>query len=200
MSILQRRVALIRRYVLGLFVVVPLFFAQGTQPQAALVTDIDGLVTNVNGVLVDGLTYNIAFTIGTYDALFGGVFFPNAGNFVTAINLELNAPSNIPLIIFLNDTVSPASSYFLPTEFAGVNGDPPDIIVIGGFCAAVYAVFCDSAWAGPTTGMISPDAPFNYAVPTLISAVPLPAALPLFGSALAMLGIVGWRRKRRAAA
>ncbi len=33
-----------------------------------------------------------------------------------------------------------------------------------------------------------------------VSAVPLPAALPLFGSALAMLGIVGWRRKRRAAA
>ncbi len=32
------------------------------------------------------------------------------------------------------------------------------------------------------------------------SAVPLPAALPLFGSALAMLGIVGWRRKRRPAA
>lgn len=34
----------------------------------------------------------------------------------------------------------------------------------------------------------------------VVSAVPLPAALPLFGSALAMLGIVGWRRKRRAAA
>ena len=30
-----------------------------------------------------------------------------------------------------------------------------------------------------------------------VSAVPLPAALPLFGSALAALGIVGWRRKRR---
>ena len=31
-----------------------------------------------------------------------------------------------------------------------------------------------------------------------VAAVPLPAALPLFGSALAMLGIVGWRRRRQA--
>ncbi len=31
-----------------------------------------------------------------------------------------------------------------------------------------------------------------------ISAVPLPAALPLLGSAFAALGFVGWRRRRRA--
>ncbi|MFK5980997.1 MAG: VPLPA-CTERM sorting domain-containing protein [Rhizobiaceae bacterium] len=32
-----------------------------------------------------------------------------------------------------------------------------------------------------------------------ISAVPVPAALPLFGTGLAVLGFMGWRRKRRAA-
>jgi hypothetical protein len=32
-----------------------------------------------------------------------------------------------------------------------------------------------------------------------IAAVPLPAALPLFGSALAGLGLIGWRRRRLAA-
>ncbi len=40
----------------------------------------------------------------------------------------------------------------------------------------------------------------SSAVDAPISPVPLPAALPLFGSALALLGMVGWRRKRRAAA
>ncbi len=34
----------------------------------------------------------------------------------------------------------------------------------------------------------------------VVTHVPLPAALPLFGSALAMLGIVGWRRRRQAGA
>ena len=32
-----------------------------------------------------------------------------------------------------------------------------------------------------------------------LTIVPLPAALPLFGTGLAMLGFMGWRRKRKAA-
>lgn len=35
---------------------------------------------------------------------------------------------------------------------------------------------------------------------TSISAVPIPAALPLFGGALGLMGLFGWRRKRMAAA
>ena len=35
---------------------------------------------------------------------------------------------------------------------------------------------------------------------TDLSAVPLPAALPLFASGLGVLGLLGWRRKRKAAA
>ena len=42
--------------------------------------------------------------------------------------------------------------------------------------------------------------PGSLTGPISVSAVPLPAALPLFGSALAMLGIVGWRRRRQAGA
>jgi hypothetical protein len=38
-----------------------------------------------------------------------------------------------------------------------------------------------------------------YAFSTAVSQVPLPAALPLFFSALAMLGLGGWVRRRRAA-
>ena len=30
--------------------------------------------------------------------------------------------------------------------------------------------------------------------------IPLPAALPLYGTGLAVMGFLGWRRKRRAAA
>ncbi|MEX1034494.1 MAG: VPLPA-CTERM sorting domain-containing protein [Sneathiella sp.] len=33
-----------------------------------------------------------------------------------------------------------------------------------------------------------------------VSAVPLPAALPLYGAGLAVLGFVGWRKRRKAAA
>jgi hypothetical protein len=33
-----------------------------------------------------------------------------------------------------------------------------------------------------------------------VSAVPLPAALPLFATGLGALGLLGWRRKRKASA
>jgi hypothetical protein len=36
-------------------------------------------------------------------------------------------------------------------------------------------------------------------IPTTPSAVPLPAALPLFASGLGALGLLGWRRKKTAA-
>lgn len=43
------------------------------------------------------------------------------------------------------------------------------------------------------------DAGWNYSI-ALVSSVPVPAALPLFGTGLAVLGLVGWRRKRKASA
>jgi hypothetical protein len=42
---------------------------------------------------------------------------------------------------------------------------------------------------GPCTGSVS-----------TVSTVPLPAALPLFATGLGALGLLGWRRKRKAAA
>src|SRR5262245_3234122 len=40
----------------------------------------------------------------------------------------------------------------------------------------------------------------GQAVPRGVSAVPLPAALPLFATGLGALGLLGWRRKRKASA
>lgn len=51
---------------------------------------------------------------------------------------------------------------------------------------------------------VFPDNGFNEFVEvtlnyeTAVSVVPLPAALPLFGSGLAFMGFIGWRRKRKA--
>lgn len=47
---------------------------------------------------------------------------------------------------------------------------------------------------------ISSASGFDYAAGfASVSAVPVPAALPLFGTGLAIMGFVGWRRKRNAA-
>ena len=188
--------AKIRRYVLGALALVPLVFAQGAQPQAALVTDVDGLVTDITSLSVDGLLYDIAFESGTYNALFGGVFFANADSFVTAINAVFNALN--PLAPIINTGSGAENAYVVPF---GPNG-AAFILAPRGRCAIVAGLHCleSSAWSGGTTLVPGVDLVITYAVPTLVSAVPLPAALPLFGSTLAMLGIVGWRRKRMPAA
>jgi hypothetical protein len=40
----------------------------------------------------------------------------------------------------------------------------------------------------------------SFTINTAVSVIPLPAALPLFGTGLGALGLMGWRRKRRAQA
>ena len=56
----------------------------------------------------------------------------------------------------------------------------------------------DSAGIIQVTGTLTQ--PFTIATIQTTSNVPLPAALPLFASGLAGLGLLGWRRKKKAAA
>jgi hypothetical protein len=75
----------------------------------------------------------------------------------------------------------------------------------------VYQVMMETtaeAWDGQTaTAYVDPffTAPAGYSVLTSsgignVAATPIPAALPLFASALGGLGLLGWRRKGKAAA
>lgn len=48
-------------------------------------------------------------------------------------------------------------------------------------------------------GAVGPPTIANTRI-TMVSAVPLPAALPLYSAGLAVMGFIGWRRKRKAAA
>ena len=61
--------------------------------------------------------------------------------------------------------------------------------------ASLMNQFYTEAFSGPQADDIA-GAQFIYGAN--LSAVPLPAALPLFGSAIAMIGFVGLRRKRKA--
>ena len=194
MRTLQRRFALIRRYVLGVLLVVPLFFAQGTQPQAAVVQfpSMTGLATGILDLSVGTDSFHIDFVTGSYNAVFptDAVFSNALSIFDEGIELIVvgSFESGRPLIAFDHYSLS----FALP--FAVV---PTDVRLVAGFCRLVFSnSTCSIPW--DLRFQFFPDGPSGSAV--VISPVPLPAALPLFGSALAMLGIVGWRRKRRAAA
>ena len=103
-------------------------------------------------------------------------------------------------MIFANISSGPTAFGF-PFAGEGICGfNDPNSIPSGTACTFFLSErrLTDGAFimGSPASYMGSPASYTGYTGPP----VPLPAALPLFGSALAMLGIVGWRRKRRAAA
>jgi hypothetical protein len=49
----------------------------------------------------------------------------------------------------------------------------------------------------PSVAQIDLEVSGNVLLGSVPAATPLPAALPLFGTALGIMGLLGWRRKRK---
>lgn len=59
----------------------------------------------------------------------------------------------------------------------------------------------NAIWAGDLFGIGARDTFDNFKISGMtVSAVPLPAALPLYGAGMAIIGFIGWRRKKRLSA
>jgi hypothetical protein len=72
-------------------------------------------------------------------------------------------------------------------SFAGNGNQPTGVLEFAGTFTSLTFTDTPESWHGFTVGI---DA----------NATPLPAALPLFATGLGALGLLGWRRKRKAAA
>lgn len=100
-----------------------------------------------------------------------------------------------------------------PTSFSGVTDvlNNRFLTVILGipnvvfFSIASHDANCNPTTCTATNWTFGDGGSSTFAVPVTyfdysgISLVPLPAALPLFATGLGVLGLIGWRRKRKAA-
>lgn len=144
--------------------------------------------------------------------------FPSLGFTASPLNALYVIPSNANIVSqnpgIVETFLESSAGFNTPLTFVG-GGDCPSIVScddagsgsLSGVIANVFGVHFDNQFlAFLYPGPIIP--PFTieglphgvsniYAFNT--SVVPLPAALPLYGSALAVLGLIGWRRKRMAA-
>ena len=162
--------------------------------------------TGITGLSVGADTFDVTFPQGFYSTVFpDGDVFSFAGALVPAITDALNLAGN-PLL-------STAAGGLFPFIFAVPYAhvvDSLNILAYSGSCGFSGSIFigfpCGTPWApdvdagGDLVTIILPSSTSTFWANPTLAPVPLPAALPLFGSALAMLGIFGWRRKRRAAA
>lgn len=147
-------------------------------------------VTGINQVQINSDTYNVTFEFDTFDNFDTGSDFPffrdSAGAFAAAneIVLILNAEAPVPGSVTSNG-ITPSTWFYVP--YSVIGGDNLQATAGG------YDVFAPDAWAWAWAG-IPLDTPQSFAVFTAVhTAVPVPPAIWLFGSAL---GLAGWLKRR----
>lgn len=98
------------------------------------------------------------------------------------LNGTLEAASN-------SDLGNPGTIYPGSFSLRGLENND-NISFLGNSVTASFTVSEPGDWVRVITA---------YTGPVVVNPVPVPAALPLFGTGLAVMGFVGWRRKRKTA-
>ena len=153
--------------------------------QAAVVTGVTFGVWVRPGNTVNTVDYGITTTPATYTD--NGTVSVTSGS-TTTNSFGLNVGTDL---FSIPPTSLAAGTYYLVLQKATVNGTNPE-------------VYWDQN-SGPSSATHSIDGPiasesFSILGTYTVSSVPLPAALPLFATGLVGLGLLGCRRKRKAAA
>jgi hypothetical protein len=170
-----------------------LLFVVGSANAATIVYAPDGDVTGIGGLDIGGTLYNVDFETGAYST-FGGVedFWTTQAEGVAAIN-TINAllNANLPANCEVNNSTSDSGSC---TSFSAYRYSV-NIGAGNATHAASYVDFFDEPHEPWSIACTSCEVT-NISPVTAWSVVPLPAAVWLFGSALAGLG---WFRRRQTA-
>lgn len=163
------------------------------------------VVANGSGTIdLDGLTYvGTSFSVAGVVPSFGTVVDGSAGGASLDFYTGFTGPSN-----FGSGGTTPASSG--SGDQVGIYGKGQYVAVPAGYVSGTTLsdtmTFDNATFASlgltPGTYVFSwnPVADPTFTVQVGVAATPLPAALPLFTTALAGLGLLGWRRKRKAQA
>ena len=181
---------------------VVLVLAHGSSKAATIQTECCGshAATGIENLQIGSDLFDIDFVFGSFTEVYQGDETVLSANFLGGVFQEF---SSSPVLI---DSVADQNGqlheqFFGPDEIfsqftIGISGF---IFVEYGFAGPFGNLLIDE-WVGcgrsPLCGLAGADAERLWVVPTHVSAVPIPAALPLFAGGLGLLGFLGWRRKR----
>jgi hypothetical protein len=139
------------------------------------------------------ITYDISagatLNWGPYgtESIYGSFTYDPATTKLIAMNVTLGAG-------FSPGTRTYSGALAYETTANSVSGGYPNMVLyfvsnLGNAPDALSTVYTNGAFSIGVTGEADP-----------VGATPLPAALPLFATGLGALGLLGWRRKKKAAA
>jgi len=130
----------------------------------------------------------------------GGTLALTGVNFGLSSNIDLTPggfnPFTASVSVNGNELFSQSSTG--PFNGSKTIGPDPFFVGLGTFPVNLFfnatcesSTFCGEGWVGSVT------VSFNYETTPAQSAVPLPAALPLFASGAVGVGVLGWRNRRK---
>jgi hypothetical protein len=175
-----------------------------SQASAATLVGTTSDATGIDGLVVDSVTYDVTFTNDSYSNVYSSVqptFFGNQVGADHAAQALVSALNALGVTNLVGLTVTPEA---VAVPFAA----PPSTTTAWtylaecgfGGCPISPTWFESSGNAAINAGAVFSDTDYSTFVLSATSATPLPAALPLFATGLGALGLIGWRRKRKASA
>ncbi len=197
----------LKSYILSLLVGI---VALGVASSPALAVTLDvrgGQLHGATGVDVGGSLFDVQFVDGSCAGLFGGCTNP-----VTDFTFTTYETANLARIALSEQVFIDTAAGNFDSNPSLTNGLSSDGYIltpythgrIDGYIAAVtfFNAIVEATDRVTSTYLIpgTQNTGFygdrTYAVWS-VSVVPLPAALPLYGAGIAVLGFIGWRRKQR---
>lgn len=152
------------------------------EAKAATVIYSGSVASEVEDLVVDGVTYDVTFAANSASAgvtIFNG----NSAAAQTAVS-ELDAALNATPAAFVSEAGVGSINQFIVEDNGSGNG------------IETTSFFAAENWKNE--GSVSDDG--SEAVFAEVAVTPLPAALPLFASGFGAMSLLGWRRRRKAQA
>ena len=153
----------------------------------------------------DNLVENVFANNVLTQTVLGGESF--SGQFMLSNSLGSNVSAGFNFLeangVTLSDTFSISgtntSRQLTLNIFSDVEGGPALMALTGAGVTSMTESGSFVTVLGPIT-LNGPGDTYTFQFRSDVDAVPLPGALPLFATGLAGLGLLGWRRKKKAAA
>jgi hypothetical protein len=189
-------------------------------PRAATLTTSGGQLTGATNVDLGSLGFfDVVITDGICTAIFSGCDEVSDFNFTNVTDATTAGQALLDQVFIDNDPSAPGGLFdtdpeltvgcsntvdcisLIPYGLRISNSSVADAIRVGNYDEITlpdflldnglgrFIDFSDPVFSGSTFAVFTPV--------SQISVVPLPAALPLYGTGLALMGFIGWRRKQR---